>query len=262
MQSWPTTRGGVYNIDPTPARSADDRHDTLIRLVEPEDRTLVDQRYETSDGVFVVYDRQADIIGTGNTKDYKITMSLADWDDITWSDTSDPPVHTDEEKDQKLFDLSLRILTEITNMHCEMGGATTPGDVDSFNKLESLSATLPGSALFHVTPYDVECSENVTITGVSAGSTADFIDGFDTIHIHDNDETVQDDDIEIGLNDAAQTGLSFVSSSFTVGESVNGVDRLAASDPDDVNPGGVAVFVIDYLATSEDVCTWDERSIE
>ena len=251
---------GVYRIEKTPTRTTEDRHDTLIRLVTPTDVRLVDQKFELGGGKYVVYDRQADIVGIGNAQDYTISVSLADWDDVQWSDGSDPPVPTGDEKAQRLFDLELRMLTDITNMHCTMGGTATAWDADSFTKLVPLSATRPGSSVVHVTPYDVECSENVTITGAGAGGTADFLDGFDAIHLHDNDNTSRDDTIQITIDGEALTGLSFVSANFTVGATGNGVDILGASDPDGVSLGGVALLSISYTATSEDACTWIERA--
>lgn len=251
---------GVYNIEKTPTRTADDRHDTLIRLATPTDIRLVDQKFELGGGAYVVYDRQADIVGIGTTTDYTISMSLADWDDIRWSDDSDPPVPTDDEKGQKLFDLELRMLTDITNMHCTMGGAATAGDAGSFAKLVPLSATRPGSSVLHVTPYDVECSENVTITGVGAGGTADFLDNFDRIHVHDNDETGKDANIQVTIDGAILTDLSFVSANFTVGSAGSGVDILGSSNPDEVSLDGVALVSISYMATSEDACIWTQRT--
>lgn len=251
---------GVYNIDKNPTRTADDRHDTLIRLTSPVDIRLVDQKFGLGGGTHVVYDRQADIVNTGTTKDYAVSMSLADWDDIDWSDGSDPPVPADAEKAQKIFDLNLRILTDITNMHCALGGSATPGDAKAFTKLVPLSATRPSGSVLHITPYDVECSENVTITGAGAGGTADFLGGFDRIHVHDNDETVQDANVRITVDGEALTGLSFVSANFTVGSPGSGVDILGVSDPDGVSLDGVALVSMSYTATSEDACTWTERT--
>ena len=250
---------GVYHIEKNPTRKTGDRHDTLIRLVTPTDVRLVDQKFELGGGKYVVYDRQADIVGVGTTQDYAVSVSLADWDDIRWSDDSDPPVPTVDEKAQRLFDLEMRMLTDITNMRCTMGGAPTAGDADSFTKLVPLSATQPGSSVVYVTPYDVECSESVTITGAGAGGTADFLDGFDAIHLYDNDIS-RDHTVQITIDGAVLTGLSFVSANFTVGATGNGVDILGSSDPDGVSLGGVALLSISYTATSEDVCTWTERT--
>ena len=113
--------------------------------------------------------------------------------------------------------------------------------------------------MVYVTPYDVECGESVTITGAGAGGTADFLDGFDAIHLYDNDIS-RDHTVQITIDGGALTGLSFVSANFTVGATGNGVDILGSSDPDGVSLGGVALLSISYTATSEDACTWTERT--
>ena len=249
-----TEPSSIYHIDTSSLNYTSKRHDTTIRLIEPIDRQLFNQKFEVAAGKYVVYDQKVSTLSAGTAKDYRISMSLADWDDVK---LGDPP--TNEQKAHTIFRISLEVLTDITNMQCTMGGSPVPGGANSYDKLVSLKATKPGSVL-HVIPYDVVCRERITITGASSAGSVDFLTGFDDVHIHDNETAGQDDDVETTINRPQKTGLSFVSDNFSIGTTGGSVDLLAVSNPDDISLDGVALVSIEYRATSENVCTWTERT--
>lgn len=255
--------GGVYNIDTSPTYNANNRHDTDITLTTPRNVQLFDQKFSVTPGEYVVYDREADILSVGGYDgDYVLAMTMADWDDITWSDSNDPPVPTEAERDQKVLDIELRILTDITNNECTMSmSGVAPGERDTHTELLALAAEDNANVLLDLIPYDVSCSESVTITGVDADATIPFLPGYDTIHVYDN-ETGDDKDDTIGnaLSEPALTGQSFMSANFVVASTGETPSRIAPVDRGDVYHDGVALISITYLATSDDVCTWTERT--
>lgn len=256
--------GGVYNIDLAPTYNGNDRHDTTVTLTAPRNIQMFDQKFPVGDGSYVVYDREADILSVGGYDgNYVLAMTMADWDDITWSDSADPPVPTEAERDQKVLDIELRILTEITNNDCTMSmSGVTPGERNEYTELLALAAEEPGdNVLFDILPHDVSCSESITITAINADATYPFIAGYDTIHVYDN-ETGDEHDDTIGnaLSGPALTGQSFVSANFVVGSTGENPSRIAPVDRDEVNHEGVALMSVTYQATSDDVCTWTERT--
>lgn len=249
---------GVYTIDTTPDYTK--RHDGYVTMTAPKHVDLFQQKFIISAGEYVVFDRPADIIDIGKTThNYKLALSIADWDTVQWSDTATPPIPTQTEKDQKILDVQLTILTDISNNSCtmEMAGVT-PASQDEQTKLVSLRASQSG-AVIRIIPHDVTCSERVTITEVEAYSTGEFVQRFDSIHITDQD-TGDDKDMMITTRlSTINGGLSFMSNKFTVGLNGENPDVLA---PAGTTPSldGAALVAIKYNASSDDTCTWTERA--
>lgn len=248
---------GVYTIDTAPDYTDGNRHGTYVELNSPMSRTLFEQKFAVGGGEFVAYDREISLISVGAFDgDYSVSMLVSDWDDATWTDTNTPPVPTAAELQQTVLTIELQMLSNIDNMECHLGSAGAPSGATNPQpqKLLGMAATAPdGAALLDIVPYDVTCSETITITGVSAQTTTDFISTFSVIHLEDVESG---DSIAMALGDPAQTGLSFQTSAFTVGDG----DKVAPADRDDVSLDGVALVTVDYSSATDEPCVWTERT--
>lgn len=251
---------GAYNINASPTYDDGNRHDSLIALTSPRLLTLFEQKFSTGTG-YVPLDRERSIVDVGSYDgDYAVSMSLADWDDIAWSDTSDPPVPTEAEKSQKILDIQLRILTDIVNNECTISGAPA-GKTSPHTRLLSLAATDTNGVLLDIIPHDVTCVEAVTVTAINVTPSGSVISGFDTIHVYDNEDgNSQDATIGAALNGPRLEGLAFRSADFVIGAGDTGPDSIAQSERGSVSLGGAVLVDISYDATSDDACAWTERT--
>ena len=138
---------------------------------------------------------------------------------------------------------------------------TTPSQNIQTNVF-SLDAVKSDNIIYNIKPYDVTCSESVMITDVQIiQPTLTLFQNHDIIHISD-DETGSDKDttIDITVNEASLTGLSFVSRDFVIGAVGTNTDRVAFNTNTQTVPNNVGLLAeVKYKASSDSVCTWTER---
>lgn len=251
--------GGVYDINTNPTYDDGNRHDTHVTMTAPRYALLFDQQFSVGDSS-VVYDRSVEIIDIGpNDANYLVSMSISDWDDAAFADAAMP---TQAERDQKLLDIEFSILTDIVNNDCTMSMTGVPaGERTEYTELLAIAANPGSNVLLDLIPHDVACSESITVTGINADATVPFLTGYDVIHVHDNEAgSDKDDTIGNAIGEPALSGLSFVSADFTVALNGDNPSRIAPVDRDEVRLDGVALMSVTYMATSDDVCTWTERT--
>ena len=252
----PIQNGGVYDINLLETDIMND-YGTAIMVNNPiiPQPILFDERLHVSNDRVIVYNPGPTTMDKVLfDEEYKIDVILEGWENAVFADPENP---TAAEREEIIFVIRHEILSQYENNECSVNLPVQ--DQENQRKIIGIAGSeRTGALTANVIPWDATCSETVTITSVISNPTAAYFDGFNYVSFTDMDSD-PDTTIPVTISNSGDTnpvttaGLAFRSNNFTIGEN----NVLASGER--VNPTGLAIIGVDYLASGDDTCTWTQR---